>query len=330
MSDLDDFGSLTDQQNYELKKIKKKSEPTVSEKGEEEEANPKKSCGGAYSQWTEVEDYSYQACGSTLGILPSGIYKFQWWRGRPCFCGTFLKGDNLIDFEDSIFSKVINEIENFWKLGDVFKEYGFLHKRGYLFFGPAGSGKSCLIQRVLQNVFSKGGIAFLCSTDPNTIADSLRIFRMLEENRPIICIYEDLDVLIDEHTEDGILSLLDGETQIDHVINLATTNYPERLDKRIVSRPRRFDRIIKIETPDERIRKIYLKNKLNMNGELTIEQLNELNEWVAFSEGFSFAAMAEMVVSVKCLGNSLEETVKRLRELMVKKPKFGEEEVGFK
>jgi ethanolamine transporter len=30
----------------------------------------------------------------------------------------------------------------------------------------------------------------------------------------------------------------------DKVINIATTNYPERLDRRIVSRPRRFDRII--------------------------------------------------------------------------------------
>ena len=64
------------------------------------------------------------------------------------------------------------------------------------------------------------------------------------------------------HGDSELLQWLDGSHQINKVINIATTNYPERLDRRIVSRPRRFDRIIKIEAPAARIRETYLAKKL--------------------------------------------------------------------
>ena len=97
---------------------------------------------------------------------------------------------------------------------------------------------------------------------------------------------------------------------IDSVTAIATTNYPERLDRRIVSRPRRFDRIIKIESPTARIREAYLSRKLP-----ELVKRSELPRWVELTEGLSFAAMAELVISVACLGNSLEDTIRLLRAL---------------
>ena len=76
-----------------------------------------------------------------------------------------------------------------------------------------------------------------------------------------------------------------------------------------MSRPRRFDRIIKIEAPAETIREVYLAKKLP---DLPAA---DLAKWVKVTEGLSFAAMAELVISVACLGNSLEETVEVLRSL---------------
>jgi hypothetical protein len=38
--------------------------------------------------------------------------------------------------------------------------------------------------------------------------------------------------------------------------------------------------------------------------------------WVRESEGFSFAAMTELVISVKCLGNDFKKSVDTLRDLM--------------
>ena len=118
--------------------------------------------------------------------------------------------------------------------------------------------------------------------------------------------------------------LLDGENQVDRVINIATTNYPEKLDKRIVARPRRFDRVIKIDMPNEKIRKEYFKNKLGINGE-------DLDYWTEASNGFSFASLSELVISVKCLGNSFEKSIERLKELSRKhsSSEFEQASVGF-
>jgi ATP-dependent 26S proteasome regulatory subunit len=120
------------------------------------------------------------------------------------------------------------------------------------------------------------------------------------------------------------LSLLDGDAQIDRIVNLATTNYPEKLDKRIVNRPRRFDQVVKIGMPNEKVRRAYFLSKLLKASD------DAIDEWVKLSEDFSFASMAEMVVGVCCLGQNLEETAERLKKLTITRPSSKEDsEVGF-
>ena len=102
---------------------------------------------------------------------------------------------------------------------------------------------------------------------------------------------------------------MDGNHQVDKVVNIATTNYPEDLDKRLVSRPRRFDRLIKITSPGEAMRMEYLARKLG-----STHTHAEIERWVRLSDGLSFAAMADLVISVCCLGNDLEKTVAVLRQ----------------
>jgi len=278
------------------------------------------------SQWSLFAHNCYvPTSSSTLKLYP-GLYSIK----HAVSIGIYFErvercADDLIDFPDSMFDNTLYEIENFWKLGDNFKKYGFLHRRGYLFYGPAGSGKSCLVQRIIQSIISIGGIAFICDNSPSTFSDGLMLFRSVEPKRDCICIFEDIDALIEKQGESGILSLLDGENQVDKVINIATTNYPERLDRRIVARPRRFDRVIKVEMPGREIRKTFFKNKLRMNGD-------NMEEWISRTEGLSFAALAELVISVKCLGNSFDETIEKLKIMVDKKAsskEFDECAIGF-
>ena len=101
-------------------------------------------------------------------------------------------------------------------------------------------------------------------------------------------------------------------------MNLATTNYPEKLDRRIISRPRRFDRILRIDAPDARMREAYFARKVP---DLTAA---ELARWVDLTDGLPFAALAEMVISVCCLGNELEEAAELLRSLDAHNPSSAE------
>jgi AAA+ superfamily predicted ATPase len=260
-------------------------------------------------QWKVSLPGVFEACGTTDRQLPAGAYTCSINQyGEPQLLAKDLQVDDLIDFADSLPSQILKEIENFWSLGDKFLRHGYLHRRGYLLYGPQGSGKSSVVHQVVHRIIKAGHVAVFCE-HPGVLTRALELFRKIEAERPLVCMFEDIDAIVEIHGDSELLQWLDGSHQINKVINIATTNYPERLDRRIVSRPRRFDRIIKIEAPASRIRETYLSRKLPDLGGA------ELEKWVAVTEGLSFAALAELVISVACLGNSLEDTVRVLRTL---------------
>ena len=173
------------------------------------------------------------------------------------------------------------------------------------------SGKTCIVQLIMRNLIdSFDGVVLLCNIPPRMVGEAIAILKQVEPNKKIICLFEDIDAIIRKHGEADILALLDGESQINNILNIATTNYPELLDKRIVSRPRRFDRRIKVAMPSAGVRKQFLVKKLEMH-----RSKEELDAWVTLTEGFSFAALTELVVLVECLGNTPEVAIKSIKEL---------------
>lgn len=260
-------------------------------------------------QWKLAMPGVFESCGTTFRKLPAGAYGCSINQyGEPQLVAKDLQVDDLIDFADSLPAQILSEIENFWALGEKFERYGYLHRRGYLLYGPQGSGKSSVVHQVVHRIIKAGHVAVFCE-HPGVLTRTMELFRKVEVDRPLICMFEDIDAVIELHGDSELLQWLDGSHQINKVINIATTNYPERLDRRIVSRPRRFDRIIKIEAPAAPIREAYLVRKLP---DLPAA---EMAQWVTLTEGLSFAALAELVISVACLGNSLEDTIKLLRTL---------------
>jgi SpoVK/Ycf46/Vps4 family AAA+-type ATPase len=221
--------------------------------------------------------------------------------------------DDLMEFAGSLPAEMLMEIDSFWTLGSRFKSQGFLHRRGYLLHGPQGSGKSSVVHQVVRHIIGAGHVAFFCE-NPHIFVLALQQFRKVERDRPVVCVFEDIDAIIEYYDETSLLQCLDGSHQIDKVINIATTNYPEKLDPRLVSRPRRFDRIVKIEGPSAKIREAYFRHKMP---EL---QPAELARWVRLSDGMSFAGLVELVVSVTCLGNDLIATVRTLKGMERRSP----------
>ena len=108
--------------------------------------------------------------------------------------------------------------------------------------------------------------------------------------------------------------LLDGENQVENVIYVATTNYPERLDRRFVDRPSRFDTLRLIGMPTPEARRIYLVHK-----EPGIDE-KELRAMVRASDGYSIAHLRELLVLVKCFGQSIDEATKRLDGMRAANP----------
>lgn len=278
-------------------------------------------------QWTGHGPDRYTACEETWPVLPGGVYNLDVdGDGRLVYNNQPVNIDSLFYFNDSIGDRVIKEIDVFWNSSEKYAAQGYRHRRGYMLYGPQGSGKSSIVQQLIASITERGGIVFLCTCPPDLLNKALANFRLVEPTRPVLCIFEDIDSIIQAHGDKDILSLLDGESQIDFVLNLATTNYPERLDKRIVSRPRRFDRVIRIDMPDAAVRRSYFRYKLPDASNMEIDDLTKK------SDGLSFAAMAEIIISVKCLGNDLDETIEVLREMNTRQPNsrdYDGREMGF-
>ena len=88
------------------------------------------------------------------------------------------------------------------------------------------------------------------------------------------------------------------------------TSYQDTVpDKRMVT-----DRILRIDAPDARVREAYFARK--------VPDLSpaDVAKWVELTDGLPFAALAEMVISVCCLGNDLEEAAKLLKALDAHNP----------
>lgn len=322
-SPLDDFGKDV---SYASAKLRKEgAEGRIYRK----EASPSPSLDSEFVrtiiQWSVVGNEDFLPGRATARKLPAGMYTLEQTLSGPKFCKRQVNVDGILEFPNSVSDEILREIGVFWERKKRFHDYGFLHRRGYLLYGPQGSGKSILVQQVVKKVIERDQIVILCNVDPELLDNGLRVLRDIEPDRHIVCIFEDIDAYINEHGEDKLLAFLDGESQLDDVLNIATTNYPERLDKRLISRPRRFDRLVYIGFPDKETREFYLKEKLKINVE-------KAKEWSTLTEGFSFAALADLVITVECLGGTLENTLQHLRSLMTAKrssSQFEESTVGF-
>ena len=219
--------------------------------------------------------------------------------------------DKLIRFPDSQGDYVLESIVAFWNAKPQFVKRGQVFKRGVLMWGPAGSGKTCITAQLMQDVIDRGGIVIYTKYGPEVLASALQLVRKIEQNKPIVCVVEDIDEVINRHGEHSLLAMLDGEDQIDCVVHVATTNFPERLGARLLARPSRFDEIVKVDMPSPQARRIYFTNQFT-SGELADL---DLNRWVKDTEGMSLAMCRELVVAIYCLDRNYQDTIERLRAL---------------
>lgn len=266
-----------------------------------------------FEAWNKFGATVFAPSGETIPTLTPGLYRCAVNNQiGPHLIMQDTSTDVLIDLgEDSESSKIIREIEDFWEKEPEFKKRGLLHKRGILMSGDPGSGKTSTIQILIKKMVTLGGVVLYPHHDPEVNVTMLHAVRRIQPTTPICMLMEDFEVLCRKGSfeENRWLSILDGECQVDNIVFLATTNYIEHIDKRFTDRPSRFDTIRTISMPTREQRERYLNAK-----EPDI-QGQELEDWLDMSEGFAIAHLKEMIVAVKCLGQSLDDAVDRLSEM---------------
>ena len=164
--------------------------------------------------------------------------------------------DDLIDIPGTVADEVFEDIEKFMRMGPQYTEFGLTHKRGYLFYGPPGSGKTSLAAMLANRFIKKvGGIVMYCG-DVGSFYHGSAVMRDIEPGRPSMYLIEEADTIVNNT---HCLQILDGELSIQGAVFVAMTNYKEKLPPRIANRPGRFDRVIQVACPPTAVQLEYLK-----------------------------------------------------------------------
>lgn len=241
--------------------------------------------------------------------LESGVYSASVdFNGGVHYTQKEIKSDTLIRSGVNEYNTLLEEIDKFWGVNTDFRDMGFLHKRGIILHGLPGTGKTSILSMVMEKVIADDGVVFTYQSSAG-ITSTLKTFREVEPDRKVLVILEDFDNFLG-YGEGELLQILDGHSQVDNVLYIATTNYIDRIPDRMKKRPSRFDRVVEVKPPNADGRKEYFKSKLSGK-----EPDEIIDSYTEKTDGFTFAHLKEFLISVYCLGNKVDDTVSRLLDM---------------
>lgn len=170
--------------------------------------------------------------------------------------------------DKGVSDMIVDDVRDFLASGPWYHERGIPYRRGYLLYGPPGSGKTSYIQALAGEL--DYNICVLNLSEANLTDDRLN---HLMNHIPLrsILLLEDIDAAFNNRAQtsdqgfqsgvtfSGLLNALDGVVSAEECITFMTTNHPDRLDPALL-RPGRVDFKVKVENASlHQVRKMFLR-----------------------------------------------------------------------
>lgn len=231
------------------------------------------------------------------------------------------------------------------KYPESFEKFGVRPPRGVLLHGSPGTGKTLLAQAVANesdaNFISVKGPELLSKWVGESEKGVREVFRKARQTAPTVIFFDEIDSIastrsasssdsgVTQRVVNQLLTEIDGLEELQDVSVIAATNRPDMLDAALL-RPGRFDRLVKVDDPDEKGRiaifKVHSKN-MPLAEDVDIEKLAKISTGYV---GADIEAVCREAAMLTLREDLKAETVpmKYFKKAMEKvKPKTGEEEL---
>ena len=239
------------------------------------------------------------------------------------------------NWEDVILDKSMkdalrSDAEGFFDSRDTYERLKVPWKRGIIYYGPPGNGKTISIKAMMHSLYSRKEpiptlyvrslssfagpeysinqifslarlvtFAFICFMTTSWSCPRAGVLTYTRRTAPCYLVFEDLDSIVTDNVRSYFLNEVDGIKKNDGILMVGSTNHLDRLDPGIAKRPSRFDRKYLFANPNLEERTAYAKywqGKLEDNKDLDFPDM--LCAAIAkITDGFSFAYMQEAFVA---------------------------------
>ena len=231
------------------------------------------------------------------------------------------------------------------KYPESFEKFGVRPPRGVLIHGSPGTGKTLLAQAVANesdaNFISVKGPELLSKWVGESEKGVREVFRKARQTAPTVIFFDEIDSIastrsgsssdsgVTQRVVNQLLTEIDGLEELQDVSVIAATNRPDMLDAALL-RPGRFDRLVKVDDPNEEGRlaifKVHSKN-MPLADDVDIEKLAKTSKGFV---GADIEAVCREAAMLTLRDDLKAETVsmKYFKKAMEKvKPKTGQEEL---
>lgn len=221
----------------------------------------------------------------------------EWSRDQSLFASIQSSSLEQLVLAESLRTQLVTDLERFFASRELYRELDVPWKRGALFIGPPGNGKTLTIRALAKHLKVPVFYVKSFAGHHNPHHGIGAVFQRARQSPGCMMVLEDLDTLISEYNRSFFLNELDGFALNDGLCIIATTNHPEALDAAIIDRPSRFDRKYHFTLPAKLERHRMINRWFANRVERARPTESTIAQVAADTEGFSFAYLKELCVS---------------------------------
>ncbi|KAI5358716.1 putative ATPase, AAA-type, core, P-loop containing nucleoside triphosphate hydrolase [Septoria linicola] len=227
------------------------------------------------------------------------VYDGYWYQDKKLYQQVQKATWDKVILDEDMKRELTEAAEKFFDSKDVYDDLGVPWKRGLLFHGPPGNGKTISIKALMHTLLNrKHPIPTLYVKAAPMTYNIKQVFGQARSLAPCMLILEDIETIVTPQTRSYFFNEMDGIEDNSGLFVVGSTNYLDKLDPGLTSRPSRFDRKYLFPLPNEHERLLYCqwwRKKVAHNKDIDFPE-KLCPAMAKITDDFSFAFLQECFV----------------------------------